>query len=97
MAENGDLKRITKSIEAIAEAIDRPSAPWPTPTGGKVSCLTEAMIFIGQSIHEGAIHHGELADAVRDAGAEIAGALRDLAGSILARSASVANDENSGR
>ena len=55
---------INRSIEAHRDAICRPGIPWGTPDGGKVGDLTEAVIYVGQSIGSMAAALERIAEAI---------------------------------
>lgn len=41
---------IAKALDRVADAISTPAAAYRTEEGGKVDCLTEAMIYLGKSV-----------------------------------------------
>lgn len=56
--------------EGLRDAICRPAAPWPTPHGGVVGDLTEAMCYVGTAIDSVASSLDRIAEAIEQHGEE---------------------------
>ena len=64
----GAMDRTAYNLGKIAESITPTAIPMPTPGGGSVGSLTEAVIYAAENLKMIADSIGDLAEAVRERG-----------------------------